>query len=50
VFVRAAGKLLSVIIDALYPVRIGQSCYLRFKPAYVHLFDASTGQALAESV
>ncbi|NWF70328.1 MAG: ABC transporter ATP-binding protein [Chloroflexi bacterium] len=47
VFVRAAGKLFSVILDALLPVRIGQSAHLRFEPDSIHLFDAQSGLSLA---
>lgn len=48
VFVRAAGKLFSVMIDALYPARVGETVHLRFDPSSVHLFDAQTGLSLAE--
>lgn len=48
VFVRAADKLFSVMIDALYPARVGDTVHLRFDPGSVHLFDAQTGLSLAE--
>jgi len=48
VFVRAADKLFSVMIDALYPARVGETVHLRFDPGSVHLFDAQTGLSLAE--
>jgi multiple sugar transport system ATP-binding protein len=48
VFVRAADKLFSVMIDALYPARLGDTVRLRCDPGSVHLFDAQTGLSLAE--
>jgi multiple sugar transport system ATP-binding protein len=48
VFVRAAGRLFSVIIDALRIVHVGESYRLRFDPTNVHLFDSATGLSLAE--
>ncbi|MFN8371281.1 MAG: ABC transporter ATP-binding protein [Anaerolineae bacterium] len=47
VFVRAGGKLFSVILDGLHPVRVGDSCHLHFEPHSVHLFDAQSGLSLA---
>jgi multiple sugar transport system ATP-binding protein len=49
IFVRAAGKLFSVLIDALYPVKVGDSCSLRFDANSIHLFDAQSGLSLAEA-
>jgi len=49
VFVRAADKLFSVMIDALYPARVGDTLHLRFDASSVHLFDAQTGLSLAEA-
>lgn len=46
VFVRGSGKLFSVILDALYPVRVGDTCYLHFELDYIHLFDAHSGLSL----
>ncbi|MBE0689185.1 MAG: hypothetical protein IH587_03570 [Anaerolineae bacterium] len=44
-----ADKLFSAMIDALHPVRVGESAHLRFDPRGIHLFDAQTGLSLAES-
>lgn len=47
VFVRAGGKLFSVMLDALHPVRVGDTCHLRFELDNVHLFDVQSGLSLA---
>jgi len=48
VFVRVADKLFSAMIDALQPVRIGETVHLRFDDRGTHLFNAETGLSLAE--
>ncbi|MCC6613408.1 MAG: ABC transporter ATP-binding protein [Anaerolineae bacterium] len=48
VFVRAADKLFSAMIDALHPVRVGENVHLRFDHRGTHLFNAQTGLSLAE--
>ncbi len=48
VFVRATGKLISTITDALRPLKTGDACHLRFEDVGIHLFDAQTGLSLAQ--
>ncbi len=40
--VTAAGRMLSVIVDAVVPVKAGERAWLLFDPLRVHLFDADT--------
>jgi multiple sugar transport system ATP-binding protein len=47
-FIRSGEKLFSVIVDALHPVRLGETCWLQFDDTRVHLFDAQSGLILAQ--
>jgi multiple sugar transport system ATP-binding protein len=47
-FIRSGEKLFSVIVDALHPVRLGETCWLQFDDTRVHLFDAQSGLTLAQ--
>ena len=46
IFVRAAGALFSVIVDAQASLAVGESCCLRFPGAQMHLFDAESERSL----
>lgn len=45
-FVRSDDKLFSVIVDALHPIQLGETCYLKFDETRIHLFDPDTGLSL----
>jgi multiple sugar transport system ATP-binding protein len=46
VFVQAAGRQFTVIVDALQPLRLGEKVALKFDPETIHLFDPQTGLSL----
>jgi multiple sugar transport system ATP-binding protein len=48
IFIRSGEKLFTVIVDALHPVRLGETCCLQFDETRVHLFDAQSGLSLAQ--
>lgn len=47
-FVRCGEHLFSVMIDALHPIRLGETCHLHFDGARVYLFDAQSGLSLSQ--
>lgn len=48
IFVRAAGQLFRVIVDALDSVALGERCNLQFADAQMHLFDADSELSLLD--